>query len=127
MTLEQFIKDNNLQNGIYKDNFNKIFPKLIKRYKYIDVHEYWYDDEENPNCNTWIDIEGIEYGWLWCNCKTEGKMRKIIRQYARDIYNGEIVYIFNQNNIKHIVFIDKNREETLVKMIRLSNNKFNCF
>lgn len=120
MTLKQFIIDRKLPKGDYKDNFNKILPKLIKRYKYIDVIEYWYDDEENPNFNNWVDIEGIGYGWLWCNCKTDGQIRKRIRKFARDIYHNETVYIYNAYNIKHIVFAD-NFDEVII--IRLSNDE----
>lgn len=121
MTLEQFIKDKELPKGTYKDNFNKILPKLIKRYKYIDVIECWYDDEERPDYNTWIDVEGIGYGWLWCNYKTEGQMRKRVRKFARDIYHNEIVYIYNADNIKHIIFADSSKE--VITMIRLSNDE----
>lgn len=59
----------------------------IRKYKYIDVCEYWYDDEERLDVNNWIDVEGMGYGWIWCGnwLRSHSKMlqRLAIRKYAQ--------------------------------------------
>lgn len=38
-----------------------------------NIEERWelYDDEENPDRNTWIDVEGEGYGWAWLTKEDE--------------------------------------------------------
>lgn len=59
----------------------------IRKYKYIDVCEYWYDDKNDPDYNTWVEVEGIGYGWIWCGNKIrkhcEFLQRRAIRRYAQ--------------------------------------------
>lgn len=61
-------------------------PK-IREYKYIDVCEYWYDDEERPDVNNWIDVEGMGYGWIWCGnwlrSRSKVLQRWAIRRHAK--------------------------------------------
>ena len=40
----------------------KVDLSIINKFKHIDVMEFYYDDKEHPDDNTWIDIEGIGYG-----------------------------------------------------------------
>ena len=59
----------------------------IRKYKYIDVTEFWYDDENDPDYNTWVDVEGMGYGWIWCgnrfreHCKF--LQRRAVRKFAQ--------------------------------------------
>lgn len=59
----------------------------IRKYKYIDVREYWYDDKNDPDYNTWVEVQGIGYGSIWCgnrirrHCKF--LQRRAIRRYAQ--------------------------------------------
>ena len=59
----------------------------IKKYKYIDVTEFWYDDKNDPDYNTWVEAEGIGYGSIWCGnwlrCHSKFLQRQAIRKYAR--------------------------------------------
>lgn len=59
----------------------------IRKYKYIDVCKYWYDDKNDPDYNTWIEAEGIGYGSIWCgnwfrkHCKF--LQRRAVRKFAQ--------------------------------------------
>lgn len=123
MTIEKFISDNKLEEyNIRKIGKlpNKILSKIFKEYKYIDVIELWYDDEDNPDRNNWIDIEGMGYGWLWCKYrKSEKKQRKIIRRFALQCCPNQDLYSYYVNDIRHYLFWTGDS----VIQIRLSNNK----
>ena len=90
MTLDKIIKERDLDK-LYPIicTKNKINYGEILVPKYIDVKEYLYDDESNPDLNTWVDIEGIGYGWIWCanliHSKFDFLQRKAIRKFAIDI------------------------------------------
>ena len=59
----------------------------IKKYKYIDVTEFWSDDKNDPDYNTLVEVEGIGYGSIWCGtwlrCHSKFLQRRAIRKYAR--------------------------------------------
>ena len=46
----------------------------------------------DPNLNTWIDVEGIGYGWLWCQNNLRKHFsflqRKAVRKKAMDLLNS---------------------------------------
>ena len=60
MTLSDIIRKYNIDKVGYgmqlKKNIN--FSKVFKA-KYIDVYAFYYE-------YTWVDVEGMGYGWLWC-------------------------------------------------------------
>lgn len=37
----------------------------MKKWRFIEENMFLYDDEENPLRNTWVDVEGEGYGWVW--------------------------------------------------------------
>ena len=59
----------------------------IRKYKYIDVCEYWYDDKNDPDYNTWVEVQGIGYGSIWCSnwlrCHSKFLQRRAIRKFAQ--------------------------------------------
>lgn len=59
----------------------------IREYKYIDVTKFWYDDKNAPDYNTWVEVEGIGYGFIWCGnwlrCHSKFLQRRAIRRYAQ--------------------------------------------
>ena len=70
MTLADINRKNNIDktNYIIQPKKNIDFSKVFKA-KYIDVYAFYYDDEESPCEYTWVDVEGMGYGWLWCTNK----------------------------------------------------------
>ena len=93
MTLHKFIERNNLlqYNPAILSKKEVDFSK-IKKYKYIDICEFWYDESSDPNLNTWIDVEGIGYGWLWCKNNLRKHFsflqRNVIRKRTMDLLNS---------------------------------------
>lgn len=129
MTLDKIISVNNLT----RFNNLTIRPKKdinfhnLKYFRYLEVCHYWYDDDENPDFNNWIDIEGIGYGWLWCSTKLRGKfeylqrkaLRKYIRNIVKDIDENTKIVTYSNNNIYHIAFMDDG--DSCYTEIRMSN------
>lgn len=81
--------------------------------KYIDVMDYLYDDESNPGLNTWVDVEGIGYGWIWClnkiRSKSETLQRRAIRKFAINILdsipNNTPILRYEIDRIKYFGFM----------------------
>ena len=88
MTLQGVIKDFNLSDDIYYILKKKDIRIPIKRYKNIEVCEYWYDDESRPDICCWIDVEGIGYGWIWCANNLRSKSRILQKRAIRKICYG---------------------------------------
>ena len=102
--------------------------KYLNHFKYIDTYELWYDDPDNPIYNSWIDIEGIGYGWLWLNHKDSKRLqRKSIIKFAMDLYkrskNEMCVRI--DNSITDIFLESKDGD--CIFHIRVSNNELDCW
>lgn len=101
----------------------------IRKYKYIDVYEYWYDDENDPDYNTWTDVEGMGYGWIWCggwlreHCKF--LQRRAIIKYAQQLMD----LFFRENNLVLTYKIDDAEcfgfmiEDRCYVQIRVSNKE----
>lgn len=90
MTLDKIIERDNLDElNLILSKKSEINFSQIKKYKYIEVEHYWYEDEDRPEHNTWIDVEGVGYGWLWCVNKIRSKFdflqRRAIVKYAFEI------------------------------------------
>ncbi len=127
MLLNNFISNTELTNGTLKYIENKLLSKLIHHYKYIDFRILWYDDPDNPDENTWLDIEGIGYGWLWIN-RTIKEQKKVIKQLTKDYYhnrkNKNVYIIHNKTNIQ--IYFDQ-RAEDAICVLTLSNEQIDCF
>ena len=93
MTLEKIIELNNLSQYNPTITLKKRTDfSNINKFKYIEVCETWYDDPFDPNFNNWIDVEGIGYGWLWCQNNLRKHFsflqRKAVRKKAMDLLNS---------------------------------------
>lgn len=132
MTLQGVIKDFNLSDDIYYILKKKDIRIPIKRYKNIEVCEYWYDDESRPDICCWIDVEGIGYGWMWCANNLRSKSRilqkRAIRKFAMDLLkpedeNTNILCFDDPNEKVHVYgFIPKDNKNVYIQ-IRLSDEE----
>lgn len=132
MTLQGVIKDFNLSDDIYYILKKKDIRIPIKRYKNIEVCEYWYDDESRPDTCCWIDVEGIGYGWIWCANNLRSKLRilqkRAIRKFAMDLLkpedeNTNILCFDDPNEKVHVYgFIPKDNKNVYIQ-IRLSDEE----
>ena len=119
MTLRGIIKERNLSEfhpvtcKKKKMNYGEILTP-----KYIEVKEYLYDDESDPELNTWVDIEGIGYGWIWNLTKLRSKFkflqRRAIRRFAIDILDSVSqetpIIRYEVDEIKYFGFMTDNGE-----------------
>ena len=128
MTLQDFIKEKEIV-GITKQKIpNKTMKKYINHFKYIDTYELWYDDPDNTKYNTWVDIEGIGYGWLWLNHKNSKRLqRKSIIKFAMGLYNcskNEMCVRCKDDIID--IFLES-KDGDYIFHIRVSNNELDCW
>lgn len=128
MTLQDFIKEKEIA-GIVKHKIpNKLMKKYINQFKYIDTYKLWHDNPDNPNFNTWIDIEGIGYGWLWLNHKNSKKLqRKLVIKYAMGLYrySKNEICIRTEDGITDIFL--ESKDGKCIFQIRVSNNELDCW
>lgn len=128
MTLEKYIQEN-MENKIViikKKLSRRFFAKFLRQFEYVDTCYYWFDDDENPNINNWIDVEGIGYGWLWLSYKnSKKKQRKAIIKYAKGLYEdskNKMAHEFH-NNI-HYFWLESKPGDAII-LIRCSHNELN--
>lgn len=124
MNLETFVKNNNM-NVLWKNKItNKTMKRYINQFKYIDTYIYWYDDEQQPNTNTWLDIEGIGYGWLWLVYKQSEKLqRKAVIKEAMKLYKiGTNKICMQKENDVISIFFESKYKDAILK-IRVSNKE----
>lgn len=124
MTLRDFVKKNKIVGTLKPKISNKTMKKYLNSFKYIDVTEFWYDDISCPNRNTWVDVEGIGYGWIWLNYENSERLqRKAIIRFAMRLYkeSKNEMYIRRVENISEVVLEDKNSESII--RIRVSNKE----
>lgn len=98
--------------------------RQIKKYPYIEVNLEWFDDDEYPDESTWIDVEGMGYGWMWLHHKPK-EYRRLIGNYARNIIAREKLYqkmgiIKDDSNL---LFAIPSSDMECIYVIKLSNNK----
>lgn len=111
MVIEKIIKEYEIDklNPRFLNNCGYL-RKIIKGYKYIDVCQYWYDDPQDPERCSWIDIEGIGYGRLWCCGKIRRKFdflqRRAIRNMAIDMLKAlkenEKILAYKRDGVYHL-------------------------
>ncbi|PLR99604.1 hypothetical protein [Bacillus sp. T33-2] len=58
-------KDKIIKYGNIVEEVLMELKMITSLYNYIQVVTKYYDDEERPYVNTWVDIEGMGYGWAW--------------------------------------------------------------
>lgn len=132
MTLQGVIKDFKLSNSECVILKKKDINIPIRKYKNIEVCEYWYDSEDHPDTYCWVDVEGIGYGWMWCANKLRSKsrflQRRAVRKLAMDLLKSEDentnILCFDEPDESAYVygFISKDNKDLYVQ-IRLSNEE----
>lgn len=130
MTLDGIIKT----HKVFKDKPWTILKKreinIPFKKKYIEVCEYYYDLEDKPEVNNWIDVEGIGYGWVWCSNKLRSKFeflqRRAIKKYAlsllKNIDDDTDIVAFYYDDLFVCGFIHKDNPTVYIQ-IRLSNRE----
>lgn len=118
---------------------NKEMLKLQLQLSLINFSEHrviFYEDIDNISLPTWVDIEGVGYGWLALD-DDENKNKKTIKKYINmnlKNYVG-LDYIVFKNNNELIWYFFDNKKDIICKhngikelniedyLIRISNNE----
>ena len=124
MTLEKaiefFAKDAYMLSKYKKEETDFSY---IKSSKYIQVSDYWFDNDNNPEENTWIDIEGIGYGWLWCVNWLRKKSKFLQRRAVRKLAYDRLSLILPTDN----VFFGKEKKDDSTEIFYGFMLKENCY
>ena len=109
MTLDRIIEKWNLNRYdptiLSKGKIN--WKSVLKQLRYIEICEFWFDNDKDPNFNTWIDVEGIGYGWLWCANKVRRRFkflqkRAIIKcalNILKDLKDDHQIIVYKNDDI----------------------------
>ena len=126
MTLQNFIKEKKIIGTLKQKIPNKTMKKCLNCFKYIDTHEYWYDEPDDPDYNTWFDVEGIGYGWLWLHNEDSEKLqRKSIINFAMGLYrNSKNEMCIRRSNEITDIFLE-NKKGNCIIQVRVSNKELN--
>lgn len=130
MTLEKIIEQRELDklHPIICTKSKLSYGEILTP-KYIDVMDYLYDNESNPELNTWVDVEGIGYGWIWClnkiRSKSETLQRRAIRKFAINILdsvpNNTPILRYEIDGIKYFGFMVE--DDQCYTQIRVSDRE----
>lgn len=84
--------------------------------KHMEERIDWYDDEEYPDRNNWVDVEGEGYGWLWVKeendeTKWHGLLRELLLEFIKtkeptigDTDDYAVIVNTDQKTIYHFVY-----------------------
>lgn len=78
--------------------------------RFIEEATYYYDDEDNPLENTWIDVEGEGYGWAFLTVEDtpeawHAMMENRVKEYvSKRALDGEALVIREEESITYRLF-----------------------
>lgn len=86
-----------------------LFKDLMKKYYINSTYEYHYCCQgEDHNC--WVDVEGIDFGWLFLDYPEEqmpevlyNRFMKIIKKHRIYLYRRKLFYIDSKDAISIVV------------------------
>lgn len=118
MTLNKAIEFLGYSNpSTYIQTKENVDFSLIKKFPYIQVADYWFDNPDDPDENNWIDVEGMGYGWIWDANWFRRRSKFLQRRAIRKLAYGRIditptyscVFVDNTNKGEYIYgfMIDK--------------------
>ena len=124
MNLETYVANEKINVKWIDKIPNKTIKKYINRFKFVEVQIHWYDNEKNPNENTWVDVEGIGYGWMWLNHKDSKRLqRKAIIAYAMALYRDSVGKICTVGSNDTTLIYMESRQRDSIMVIKVSNNE----
>lgn len=119
---EWYLKDNLKSLDVEKVTSSTLDELLSTCNKTKHIEERWelYDDEVDPERNTWIDVEGEGYGWAWLSKKDKprkwhGIIKELLMHYIeqkkQNLSQSEEYVIRINTDVKMIYhFIERESE-----------------
>lgn len=93
-------------------------------YEYIEVITEFYDDNERPDFNNWVDVEGMGYGWAWMNYENEEHrwhemMSKMVSHESEGLLSTLddtyfIIYENERGKVFHFITLLDSRFDTII-------------
>lgn len=120
--IEHIVPENNriIKYGQLDEKIILELKMTTSLYDYIELVINYYDDEENPYYISWVDIEGMGYGWAWMQHEERDwhKMMSKLVSYESDLLDmsNTLYFVYDNDDIKtyHFVTIGEYRQDVLV-------------
>lgn len=97
---------------VTQELLDEMLVDMSKR-RFIEEATFYYDDEDNPLENTWIDVEGEGYGWAWMNVEETPEawhtmMENRVKEYvSKRAFDGQALVSRQEDTVTYRLF---NRE-----------------
>ena len=117
------------EKEIQKRKMNlKYIKSLLEKYPTKEFSESWYDGKHEDFC-CWQDVEGLRYGWIWCDKTIKDTDKKIkdmfigcCKEFNKKCPNRNI-FIAENDSVIWIVLPMRNANRKDVCMILNKSNK----
>lgn len=96
---------------------------------YIEVDTTYHDDKNNENFISWMDIEGMGYGWRWARYEEKDWYKMMLRLVSDECKHltkemkHTYYFIYELQNILVYHFVVKNEYCRRDTIIQLSNEE----
>ncbi|WP_440110122.1 hypothetical protein [Paenibacillus sp. QZ-Y1] len=96
-------------------------------YDYIEINTTYHDDKNDENLVTWVDIEGMGYGWIWANHEERDWYKMMLRLVDEECNHltkemkNVYYFVYEYKNILIYRFVVKDEYCRRDRIIQLSN------
>jgi hypothetical protein len=123
----KYYKPSSIESIVIDSITIKNILNICDNTQHMEFRYEWYDDKDDPETNTWVDVEGEGYGWLWIN-KPEEEWHSLLRDQLLDFidkknielnekvivaaYDNKIVYHFIEREtlLRDVIFTFSDEE-----------------
>nr|WP_145401609.1 hypothetical protein [Paenibacillus xylanexedens] len=98
-------------------------------YDYIEINTTYHDDENDQNLVTWLDIEGMGYGWVWANYDEKDWYKMMLRlvndecKHLKKEMKHTYYFVYEYQDILFYHFVVKDEYCRRDRIIQLSNEE----
>ncbi|MCP1184999.1 hypothetical protein [Paenibacillus sp. 1781tsa1] len=98
-------------------------------YEYIEINTTYHDNKNDENFISWMDIEGMGYGWRWARYEEEDWYKMMLRLVCDEcrFLTKEMKYtyyfVYEYQNILFYHFVVKDKYDRRDRIIQLSNEE----
>lgn len=118
-----------LKHGQLDHNILLELKMMTSFYDYIEVNTTYHDDKNDDNLVTWVDIEGMGYGWIWVKYEEKdwySMMLKLVIDECKHLtkeMKHTYYFVYEYQNILFYRFVVKDECCRRDRIIQLSNEE----
>ncbi|MFE6075672.1 hypothetical protein ACFVQB_14465 [Paenibacillus sp. NPDC057886] len=98
-------------------------------YDYIEINTTYHDDMSDQNLVTWMDIEGMGYGWIWASYDEKDWFKMMLRlvydecRLLKEEMSHAYYFVYEYQNILFYHFVVKDGNVRRDRIVQLSNEE----